>query len=109
MPPLNGTSLRLIRTLDRHTQSHARQLLQLHPLLQVTSARRSVSRNRAVGGSPSSWHLQGRAIDIVGPQLDLERAAGDAWRLRLGPRCTGPEEVLLEFLGTPRAHLHVAW
>lgn len=31
----------------------------------VTSIRRSVARNRAVGGVANSYHLQGRAIDIV--------------------------------------------
>jgi hypothetical protein len=31
----------------------------------VTSVRRSVEHNRAVGGAPNSWHLQGRAIDIA--------------------------------------------
>lgn len=109
MPPLSPTSLRLLRTLGPHTRKHAQQLLQMHPLLQVSSARRSTSRNKQVGGSPTSLHLVGRAIDIVGPLYDLQRAAEDAWRLRLGPTCTGPEEVLLEYSGTPRQHLHVAW
>ncbi len=31
----------------------------------VTSTRRSVERNRLVGGVSNSWHLSGRAIDIV--------------------------------------------
>ena len=31
----------------------------------VTSTRRSVTRNRAVGGAPNSYHLSGRAIDVV--------------------------------------------
>lgn len=31
----------------------------------VTSVHRSPERNRAVGGAPNSWHLQGRAIDIA--------------------------------------------
>lgn len=109
MPPLNANSQRLLRTLGPHTQKHARQLLQAYPLLQVSSARRTLRTNRRVGGSPSSFHLAGRAIDIVGPVYDLDRAASDAWALRIGPGCTGPEEVLLEYLGTPRQHLHVAW
>ena len=31
----------------------------------VTSTRRSVARNRAVGGARNSFHLRGRAIDVV--------------------------------------------
>src|SRR4051794_35884910 len=31
----------------------------------ITSAWRSVEHNRAVGGVPNSYHLQGRAIDIM--------------------------------------------
>ena len=31
----------------------------------VTSTIRSVEHNRAVGGVPNSWHLSGRAVDIV--------------------------------------------
>jgi hypothetical protein len=109
MPALTPASLRYLRTLGPHTEKHARQLLQLHPLLQVSSARRAPSHNRRVGGAPNSFHLTGRAVDIVGPLHDLQAAARDAWRLRLGPRCTGPEEVLLERSGQPGQHLHVAW
>lgn len=31
----------------------------------VTSTKRSVSRNRAVGGARNSYHLRGQAIDVV--------------------------------------------
>lgn len=31
----------------------------------ITSSYRSPEKNRAVGGSPSSMHLQGRAVDVV--------------------------------------------
>ncbi len=109
MPPLSHTSLRHLSTLSPHAQAHARQLIQMHPLIQVSSALRSVTWNKRVGGSPTSFHLQGRAVDLVGPLLDLQRAAEQAWRLRIGARCTGPEEVLLEDTGEPGQHLHVAW
>ena len=66
-------------------------------------------RNKQVGGSPRSYHLRGRAVDLTGPTWDLGRAAGLAWALRVGQRCTGPEEVLLENLGRPGEHLHIAW
>jgi hypothetical protein len=66
-------------------------------------------RNRAVGGSPTSWHLRGRAVDLVGPVAVLRSAADTAWLQRVTPGCTGPEEVLLERMGTRGQHLHVAW
>lgn len=109
MPALTPQSRRYLRSLTPHTRAHALQLLQMHPLLQVSSGRRSPRWNARVGGAPRSWHLVGRAVDIVGPEYDLRHAADEAWRLRIGPDCTGPEEVLLEYLGTTRAHLHVAW
>lgn len=109
MGALNLTSLRYLRTLTPHTRAHALQLLQTHPLLQVSSGRRSATHNARVGGVPHSWHLQGRAVDIVGPLFDLQRAADEAWKLRVGPSCTGPEEVLIEHSGQQGQHLHVAW
>ena len=109
MPPLDYRSLAKIRGLAPHAQRHARQLLQLHPLLQVTSGYRSVAHNRRVGGSVTSFHVRRRAVDIIGPLHDLQVAAQEAWGLRIGPDCTGPEEVLLEDSGEPGQHLHVAW
>lgn len=109
MPTRSAHELRLLRTLTPHTRSHALQLLNEYPLLRVTSAKRSVLRNKRVGGAARSFHLSGRAIDVVGPAWDLGAAAGLAWALRVGPRCTGPEEVLLENLGGPNQHLHIAW
>ncbi len=109
MPPLSPTSRRILQALTPHTRAHAEQLLSLHPLLQVSSGRRTPLRNRQVGGSPNSWHLKGRAVDIVGPLFDLQKASAEAWALRLGNGCTGPEEVLLEDSGQVGQHLHVAW
>jgi hypothetical protein len=48
-------------------------------------------------------------VDLTGPLALLQAASATAWAQRLGPACTGPEEVLLEFSGTARQHLHVAW
>jgi uncharacterized protein YcbK (DUF882 family) len=109
MPTLSPQSLRKVRTLAPHAQHHALQLVSEFPLLQVSSAYRSARHNARVKGSPTSFHIRRRAADFIGPDHDLQRAADRAWTLRVGPRCTGPEEVLLEFWGTRRAHLHVAW
>jgi hypothetical protein len=109
MSGISGRQLLLLKTLEPHARAHALQLMQEYPLLRVSSARRSPRRNKQVGGSPRSYHLRGRAIDVTGPEFDLKHAAERAWQLRVGPRCTGPEEVLLERLGQAGAHLHVAW
>lgn len=109
MPQPTPDEMRKISRLVPHSRGHCLQLMSRHPLLVVTSTLRSVVHNAEVGGVPNSWHLKGRAVDFVAPDFDLRAAADDAWRLRLGPNCTGPEEVLLEYLGSERAHLHVAW
>lgn len=109
MPVRTRRERALLATLAPHARRHADQLLWEVPLLRVSSARRTPGRNRAVGGAPNSYHLRGRAVDFTGPLWDLGRAAGLAWALRVGEGCTGPEEVLLEDLGQPNQHLHVAW
>ncbi len=99
-----------LRTCTPHTRHHAEQLLvEVDAPMRVSSAKRTPLRNRQVGGARNSFHLRGRAVDFTGDQTTLVRAAGLAWALRVGPRCTGPEEVLLERLGQPGQHLHVAW
>jgi uncharacterized protein YcbK (DUF882 family) len=107
---LDLTTKRKLRSLTRHTRIHAEQLLfEVGAPMRVTSTRRTPLRNRQVGGAPNSFHLRGRAVDFSGDQTTLVRAAGLAWALRVGAGCTGPEEVLLERLGQPGQHLHVAW
>jgi hypothetical protein len=101
--------LKIIKGLHPHTRAHVLLFLGASPGLTLSSGRRTPAGNRRVGGSPRSFHLDGRAIDAVGPLPLLQRAAEVAWSQRLGPACTGPEEVLLEYSGTARQHLHVAW
>ena len=53
--------------------------------LRVMSGYRSEKRNREVGGSPSSMHLYGMAIDVcpIVPQTQLDEALGDVERIAL--------------------------
>lgn len=99
----------ILRGLHRHTRAHVLLLLGAHPGITLSSGRRTPLGNRRAGGSTRSFHLQGRAIDAVGPLPLLQAAAETAWAQRLSAGCTGPEEVLLEDSGQPNQHLHVAW
>ena len=101
--------LGLIVDLAPHTRAHLLVLLGVHPSLVVTSGRRSVAGNRRAGGSPTSFHLRGRAVDLDGPLALLQSAADVAWKQRITHACTGPEEVLLERVGRVGEHLHIAW
>jgi hypothetical protein len=109
MPTLTAQDQKVLASLGPHTRRHAIALWVEFPLLRFSSGRRTARRNKAVGGSPTSFHLTGRAVDLTGPQRDLFEAAARVWHMRVGRGCTGPEEVLLEHLGTPAQHLHVAW
>lgn len=106
--PMSQASALILATLGPHTRDHVLTLLRACPGLTLTSGRRSHQRNRAVGGSPRSFHLDGRAADFTGTEAALQAGADAARQQRLGRRCTGPEEVLVHDVGTGR-HLHVAW
>ena len=103
---MNRTVLNLnaLRGMTPHARLHAYRLLAVHPDLTVTSALRTVERNRAVGGVEGSFHLTGRAVDLAGSRLSIRAAARTARTQRVTPSCTGPEEVVME-----SDHLHVAW
>lgn len=101
--------LSIIRGLRPHSRAHVLLWLGEHPGLTLTSGARSAAHNRRVGGVPDSFHLRARAVDATGPLALLQAAAETAWRQRLSSACTGPEEVLIEYAGSARQHVHVAW
>lgn len=98
----------ILTTLGAHTRGHVLHLMARCPGLRLTSGRRRPDRNRAVGGSPRSYHLWGRAADFAGSTEDLEEALILVRDQRITPRCTGPEEALIHDAGSG-IHLHVAW
>jgi hypothetical protein len=98
----------ILAGLGPHSRAHVLSLLAQCPGLVLTSGRRTRERNDAVGGSPGSFHLQGRAADFSGRIELLEYAARVARYDRVGRRCTGPEELLIHDVRSG-VHLHVAW
>ncbi len=69
--------------------------------LRVSSGYRTPERNAEVNGSPTSYHLTGRAGDFVGSRADMETAA--TWA-----RSNGAVEVLIHNAGSG-THLHVVF
>lgn len=90
--------------LTPHAALHLAELLRAFPGTRVTSGRRSAWRNRLVRGVRNSWHLYGRAADVVPPGKDWSSFVATARAQRVSPSCTGPEEVLHE-----GDHVHLAW
>lgn len=96
--------------LTPHAALHAAVVMAGVGGLTITSGRRSLERNRAVGGVSGSFHLSGRAVDFSGPAVRLYAAAGYARATRVSASCTGPEEVLVHSVAKGGGlHLHCAW
>lgn len=67
--PLPSILANLVETAKRMEDVRA---LLAHPIL-VTSGYRSAEVNRRVGGSPTSAHLQGHAVDFICPRAGTPR------------------------------------
>lgn len=92
------------RPLTPHAEAHLRSVERAFPGVVVTSTWRTRWENWRAGGVKNSYHLRGRAADLV---IDRHRRPSLIAFLRadrITPRCTGPEEVINE-----GDHVHVAW
>jgi len=91
--------VRLMRRwgLTYRTAVRVQHLLESHAGLKITSGRRGVAHNKAVGGARNSRHLRGTAVDLVGPASGLSDARAHARR-------SAAVEVLDE-----GDHTHLAW
>lgn len=89
------------RLFDSGVVGRVQELHQNFPGLRLTGGHRTPERNAQVNGSPTSYHLAGRAADFVGSAADMQAAADWA-------RANGAREVLVHNAGSG-THLHVAW
>lgn len=89
------------RGFDSGVVGKVQALHQAVPGLRLSGGHRTVERNREVNGSPTSYHLSGRAADFVGTQAEMQ--AGADWA-----NANGAVEVLIHNAGSG-THLHVAF
>lgn len=89
------------RQFDAAVIPQIQKLQQAFPGMRITSGYRDPERNRKANGAKNSWHLKGRAVDLVGSAGDMQRGA--AWA-----RQNGAREILVHNAGSGQ-HLHVAW
>lgn len=83
--------------INRSVVGQVEVLLHGHSDVRLTSGYRDRTTNARVGGAARSYHLLGRAIDIVGPRATLHHLEHSARRMRA-------REVIDE-----GDHLHVAF
>lgn len=98
----NEPTPEVIENLRRLCQSVLEPLrVHLKRPVMITSGYRSPALNRAIGGSPTSHHMQGRAADLIVPGIAPLAVCQTAHSLRLP--CT---QIIHEF--GRWAHLSVA-
>lgn len=89
------------RQIDASVLRYANDIARMFPQLRFSSGYRDPAHNQRVNGSPTSWHLKGRALDWSGPAQYMQ--AAKQWALQNGAR-----EAMIHNAGSG-THLHVAW
>lgn len=89
------------RQIDASVLRYANDIARMFPQLRFSSGYRDPAHNQRVNGSPTSWHLKGRALDWSGPAQYMQ--AAKQWALSNGAR-----EAMIHNAGSG-THLHVAW
>lgn len=75
--------------------------------LKVTSGYRSPELNAAVGGSSTSAHMAGRAMDVAPLRSSSERAFRELYNLWLERRAMVDQAIL--YHPTRGGHVHLGW
>jgi hypothetical protein len=90
-----------------------RWLWRVYPGLSESSGRRTVDRNRNVGGHPASKHLLGMARDLVGTWEECKAAEPSAIKLGLGTKISAHPHyahlAILHVQGLPVGDPPIGW
>jgi hypothetical protein len=108
MRVLTSRELSILAGLPPAVAGHVLHVLAAVPGLTLTSGRRTVERNRAVGGVARSLHLSGRAADFAGSYVALVAGLTFASRFGRAGTASGPTQALIHNSGSG-IHLHLAW
>lgn len=75
----------------------------------VSSGYRSLKLNAAVGGSKTSSHVQGYAIDFRSPDFGTPREVFDFLKSALREKRIPFDQLILEFPDSPSAWVHIGF
>lgn len=77
--------------------------------IKVNSGYRSPTLNKAIGGSSTSAHCYGYAIDFVAPQFGTATDIAKKLKLELERQGLAWDQLILEYPSSPRAWIHLGW
>jgi zinc D-Ala-D-Ala carboxypeptidase len=75
----------------------------------VTSGFRSMKLNTAVGGSKTSSHMQGNAMDFRCPDFGTPKEVFDFLKKNLREKNIHFDQLILEFPNTPSTWVHIGF